>query len=368
MDPDLAISNLTDPALRLAAGLAGVVAIISFFKSIIRVGVLNQRYQDPLAFWVGRLLLHFFRFRIARLPGGRAKRHEIMIWYWPSSLIGIIAAWFLLVTVGFALLNWSLRAEATATASFVASGSALSTLGFSTPASLTGQILAILEGAIGLFLIVYLFTFLPAFMALIHERGNRVAWVYARTGPSPSGVGILHWFFRNGREGEIDALCDDWETFFRDLGQSRSFLPILSVIRPLTPSESWVCAFGAFLDALALLNTTVERKAGSAGICFDWGVAAIQSIHSAMRGTPVQPERSPALMHVERKDYDAACEQLARVGVVLKADRETAWEKFIEAHMQYEEEVAWLAAALSDPTPFWPPGPGPLDKETAGSA
>ncbi|TSA35845.1 MAG: two pore domain potassium channel family protein [Verrucomicrobiaceae bacterium] len=340
-------------ALRLAAGLAGVLAILYFFKSIIRVGVLNQRYQDPLAFWVGRVLLNLFRFRISRLPKNDPHRHEIMVWYWPCSLIGIITAWFLLVTFGFALLNWALRADATFTSAVVSSGSALSTLGFSTPTSLSGQILAIIEGAIGLFLIVYLFTFLPGFMQLIHERGSRVAWVYARTGPNPSGAEVLRWFYRNGRAGEIASLCDDWEIFFRDLGQSRSFLPILCVVRPLNPSESWVCAFGAFLDALALLNTTVDRPTESSRICFELGVTAVQNIHEAMRGTPISPERSPTLMHVRRQDYDTACGMLSKEGVALKADREAAWKDFIGAHMLYEQEIAWLAASLGDPTPFW---------------
>lgn len=235
--PD-SLASLAADAVHVTAGLAGFFSILYFFKSIIRVGVLNQRYQDPLAFWVGRLLLNLFRFRIVRLPGGAAKRHEIMVWYWPCALIGIITAWFLLVTFGFALLNWAFRADATFTGAIVSSGSALSTLGFSTPTCLSGQLLAIIEGAIGLFLIVYLFTFLPGFMGLIHERGSRVAWIYARTGASPSGAGLLHWYYRNGHGDDLDAIWADWEVFFRDLSQARSFLPILCVIRPIGPNQS----------------------------------------------------------------------------------------------------------------------------------
>ena len=350
----ISLPSLSLDALRIAACIAGIWVVYYFFKSIIRLGILNQRYQDPLAFWVGRLVLHLFQFRIRAIPGGMAKRHEIMVWYWPIALIGIIVSWFLLVTLGFALMNWAIRADATFPNAIVSSGSALSTLGFSTPSSFSGQILAIVEGAIGLFLIVYLFTFLPGFMQLIHERGSRVAWIYARTGSLPSGAALLLWLVRNGKRNEIGSLCEDWEVFFRDLGNARSFLPILTVVRTLSPSESWVCAFGAFLDALALLNTTVEKEQLSSEICFDLGVTAIKNVHLAMRGTPISPERSPALMHVKRMEYDIACEQLVSAGFALKSDRELAWTHFIQAHMQYEEEVAWLAAAISDPTPFWP--------------
>ncbi len=343
--------------LRCGAGLLGAVLIVYFFKSIIRVGILNQRYQDPAGFWTGRVILHLFRFRIAIQPGARARKNEIMAWYWPCMLIGIIAVWFVLVMVGFALLNLAFGSEKSVVSAVVASGSALSTLGFDTPNGATGQFLAIFEGAIGLFLVVYLFTFLPGFMDLINERGDRVAWIYHRAGHHPSGVGLLLWMARGHRLEGRDELWADWSVFFHKLANSRSFLPVLCVVRPLTPDNSWICAFGAFLDALALVNTTVAGATDEGKICFDNGVGAIQNTHRAMRATPISPERSPDLMHVKRSEYDAACAQLEAAGVPLVADREAAWQSFIEAHMAYEEEVAWLAAAISDPRPSWPAAP-----------
>ncbi len=346
-------SGYFEIALRALAGGLGAFFVFYFFKSLIRVGILNQRFQDPLAFWVGRVLFRGFQFRVRNLPIGAEQRNGIMAWYWPCALMSVIAVWFLLVMMGFGLLNWGFRADKEFTDAVISSGSALSTLGFSTPVSLTGKVLAIIEGAIGLFLVVYLFTFLPGLIDLISERGNRVAWIYARTGPSPSGVGLLLWYYDNGRGGEIDGVFEDWEVFYRKLAQARSFLPILCVIRPLNANESWVCAFGAFLDALALETTTVARNSPTSGICFDCAVRVIQNFHSAMRGTPINPVRSPELMHVERREYEEACRRLEAAGVALVKDREVAWKNFIQAHMSYEEEVAWLAAALADPTPVF---------------
>ncbi|MEI6071202.1 MAG: hypothetical protein WCS31_05385 [Verrucomicrobiae bacterium] len=48
---------------------------------------------------------------------------------------------------------------------------------------------------------------------------------------------------------------------------------------------------------------------------------------------------------------------LAKAGAALKTDREAAWKNFIGAHMLYEQEIAWLAAALGDPVPYWPHPP-----------
>jgi hypothetical protein len=348
------MSDFLAGLFRCGAGFLGAVFIFAFFKSIIRVGVLNQHYQDPIAFWTGRIIFQLFRVRIALQPGSRERKNEIMTWFWPCMLIGIITTWFLLVTFGFALLNFAFAAEKTFLSAIVASGSALSTLGFSTPPTITGQILAILEGAIGLFLIVYLFTFLPGFMDLIRERGNRVAWIYHRTAGQPAGVTLLVWMARNSRLNDLAALWEEWAGFFHTLANSRSFLPVLCIVRPLTPDHSWVCAFAAFLDALALVNTTVEGATEHSQICFQNGVNAFRNTHQAMRGTPISPTRDPALMHVKRSEHEAACALLEAAGVPLVKDRESAWQRFVEAHMLYEEEVAWLAAAISDPVPSWP--------------
>lgn len=341
-------------AFRCSSGFLGTSLILFFFKSIIRVGVLNQRYQDPVAFWTGRVTLYLFRIRIAIQPSARARKNDIMMWYWPCTLIGIITTWFLLVTFAFTFLNLAFGAEKSLVSATLSSGSALSTLGFATPNGTVGQFLAISEGAIGLFLVVYLFTFLPGFMDMISKRGDRVAWVYHRTGLQPSGVSLLLWLARNHPGRNHDELWQEWATFFHNLSNLRSFLPVLCVVRPLSPEYSWVCAFGAFLDALALVNTTFAGATQDSKICFDNGVSTIRNTHSAMRATPISPKRDLSLMHVKRSEYDAACAQLEAAGVKLCADRDAAWQRFIEAYMSYNEEIVWLAAAISDPLPTWP--------------
>jgi len=348
------MSELLSGVLHGAAGLLGAAFIFVFFKSIIRVGILNQEYRDPIAFWTAQVIFHLFRLRIAYLPGGRERKDEIMTWFWPCMLIGITSAWFVLVTCGFALLNLALGAEETVTAALVASGSALSTLGFSTPGSVAGKFLAIFEGGIGLFIVVYLFTFLPGFMDIIRQRGTRVAWIYHRAGQPPSGTGLLVWMARNGHLENFPEVAADWAAFFHLLANSRSFLPVLCIVRPLDTQHSWICSFGAFMDALALMNTSVAGGTEDSQICFENGVQALRNTHQSMRGTPITATSDPEKVRVSRAQYDAACALLAAAGVPLTPDREAAWERFTAAHQAYEAEIAWLAAAISDPVPAWP--------------
>src|SRR5262249_49652951 len=149
---------------------------------------------------------------------------------------------------------------------------------------------------IGLFLVVYLFTFLPGFMDIMRERGDRVAWIYHRTGESPSGVSLLTWLARNNRLNGAGAFWEEWADFYHMLANSRSFLALLCIVRPIAPHHSWICAFGAFLDALALVNTTVAGTTEESRICFENGVIAIRNTHHAMRGTPISPLRDPTRM------------------------------------------------------------------------
>lgn len=361
MDTHLLLERL----LRIAAGLGGFICIFYFFKSIIRLGVLNERYQDSLAFWVGRIALYLFRLRILLLPGGAQKRNQIMTWYWPCALFGVISAWFVLVMVAFALLNIAFGAEQSMAKALVASGSALSTLGFATPTTLNGQFLAIIEGGIGLFVVVYLFTFLPSFMDLIHERDQRIAWIYARTQETPSGIDLLEWFYNNHHESDLSMVMEDWERFFRRLAQARSFLPLLCVIRPVMLKQSWIAGIGALMDALALKSTVVANPRGGVTICFNCGVRAIQNFHAAMRGTPIGPRRDLDLWNVQREHFEVACNRLVASGVTILSDRDKAWDLFREAHRQYAGEIAWLAAAISDPLPAWPTPPQSQPPTTA---
>ena len=85
-----------------------------------------------------------------------------VLWYWPISQLILIAIWFALVVIGFACLYWAAQSVPTVEEAFIASGSALSTLGFATPPDVPGQVIAVVQGMIGLGIVVFVFTFIPA--------------------------------------------------------------------------------------------------------------------------------------------------------------------------------------------------------------
>ncbi len=69
--------------------------------------------------------------------------------------------WYTLVAVGFGAVIWGSYASPDWVQALVSSGSALSTVGFATPPNVIGQFIAFIEGGIGLFIVVFLLTFIP---------------------------------------------------------------------------------------------------------------------------------------------------------------------------------------------------------------
>ena len=186
---------------RSAAFVIGVSLVLLFLQSMLRV-VVNRQKGDPLALIVG----HVVHITVAHVASRRRTYDRIqdaLAWVLPLYVLLLIIVWFVLVQMGFSLMVWSLQAEPSLLRAFIASGSALSTLGFLTPPDLSGQLLAIPEGAFGLGIVVFFFTFIPGYQTTVQTRELRVAWLYARAGPAPTALSLMEWLHRSG--GTYDA-------------------------------------------------------------------------------------------------------------------------------------------------------------------
>src|SRR4029077_16147442 len=90
--------------------------------------------------------------------------HSVLLWLFPAYLLSLIIVYFVGAMTAFALLYWGSGAVSTWHQAFLASGSALNTLGFATPTDSIGQWIAIPEGALGLGIVgfpLYLYSQLP---------------------------------------------------------------------------------------------------------------------------------------------------------------------------------------------------------------
>ena len=327
----------------------GVVLLFVILRSMIRIALMNCHSQDFFAVLTGRAV---YMAAALRLRGNREPKetHRVLLWFFPVYILSLIVVYFLGAMTAFAFLYWGIRAVGTWHQAFISSGSGLNTLGFATPTTIAGQWLAIPEGALGLGLVVFLFTFIPGYQTVIRAREDRTSWLYVRVGGSPSGVKFLEWCQLAGGATDMRNVWEAWEDWFRMLGDTHSVLPMLTMSPSVQSGQSWVLAAAAVLDAAALTASTVEgRDAETAEVCVRTGARAFLAIADALGQIrqPVEESRD----HPSRDQHDALLTRLSSAGIPLRpaSGRDTQWKEFLSLQDQYEQAVLFVASRTFAP-------------------
>jgi hypothetical protein len=227
----------------------------------------------------------------------------------------------------------------------IASGSALSTLGFLTPPGLAGQSLAILEGAMGLGIVVFYFTFIPGYQTSIQLRQAKVAWLYARGAADLSNFTLVEYSLRCGQTS-WNALWEEWESWFRNIQESHVLAPILCFVPTVHRGQTWLAAAAVALDSVSFYLSALDEPGKPAGIvCHRTGVDALRLIANEL---PPRTRRKGALDSppVERRDFDMACKRLTALGVKVSPERDLSWFHFVQLRAEYETTLLHLAGSL----------------------
>jgi len=276
--------------------MLGLWFLFLILLSMSRIALINRHYRDFFAEMTDRVVHTSVSLR---LRGNRdtIAVHSTLLWLFPCYLLCLILVYFAGAMVAFALLYWGTGAASTWHQSLLASGSALNTLGFAVPATIAGQWLAIPEGALGLGIVVFLFTFIPGYQAVIRAREDKTSWLYVRTGDRPTGVSLLEWCQRAGIARNMRDVWESWEDWFRMLGDTHSVLPMLSMSPSVQNNQSWVLAAAAVLDAATLAASSMNTEdAESARICVRTGTRAFLAIADALGQTcKLGPLRNSAM-------------------------------------------------------------------------
>jgi hypothetical protein len=338
-----------DLLLRIAGSLVGLLMVLAFLRSMLQVALINSQRGDWLARRVGWLVYT----TIARRALRRHSYDQIqdkLAWILPTYILLLIAAWFALVQTGFSLLIWSSQAEHSLLQAVIASGSALSTLGFLTPPDVAGQLLAIPEGAMGLGIVVFLFTFIPGYQTAIQARQAKVAWLYARTGPEAAGFALVEWFQLSRKLGDMTEVWEDWEGWFRHLIETHRLAPVLAFVPTVHRGQTWLIAAVAILDAASFCISALDAKGlPSAGLCHTTGVRALRLMAAELADRRVASAAPPTGPCLNRAAFDVCCDRLASLSSPIKGDRDECWRRFTELRREYEVSLPGLATSLLVP-------------------
>jgi len=349
--------------MRVALVLAGCLGIIIYFRSIIRMVLLNRRERDVLGRAAGR-------FAVTLVQGlSRDKRsyedvQRLQAWVMPLFIFTIVSIWFLLVQLSFSFILWGVSAEPDWLRAFLSSGSALSTLGYLTPKTSLGEALATFEAAIGLGIVMLLFTFVPGYQAAIVVRERKVGWLDSRAGGRNTAcVSLLESLHRAGRTYDAN-IWEEWEAWFRGLLETHSISPVLAYVPSVYRGGSWLATSAAVLDAASLLLVSAEPKdAEAARICRETGVTALRTIAAELvgaRSSDVRaeehraPAASAALVELHGK--------LPGLGLPVAEEKDRWAQSFMTLRADYASHLRRISAATL--MPFHEPWERPRSDES----
>ena len=338
-----------DTWIRVGAFAVGFLGVVAFFQSILRVALLHRRQRDWLSTQIGSGISVVMK-HVARRQRDYDDVQRTMDWAFPIYNLSLAAVWFLLVQTSFALMIWALEVDRTWLKAFIASGSALSTLGFATPSNPVGQLLGVLEGAVGLGIVVFILGFIPGYRSAVEVRENLVGWLYARVGARPTAFSLVEWCQTADQSEDMTPIWNAGESWFRSLSETHSRTPLLALVPSTYSGRTWIGAAAIILDAASFALSSQKIKGlKSARSCHAVGVDALRQIARELPGAMNVDTAAGGGTDNLVAAFDAAYERFVAAGVLMNPDRDECRRDFLTRRSSYEGLVRSIAMATLMP-------------------
>jgi hypothetical protein len=335
--------------------LAGALLILSVlndvFQSVIVPRAVGRRFR--ISFAVFRGLWKLWPRLAWRVHGTNAEaREDFLAVYAPFTLILLLLVWTACAILGFGLIAWAWRDGFapplhTFGEGLYFAGTSLTTIGFGDIVGRNAgpRFLSIAAALTGLALLSITTAYFFALFGSFQSRETTVVLVGARAGSPPSGVNLLAIAGYSKTTGDLNALMNDAQRWAASVMESHLAYPVLAYFRSSHEHESWVGTLGTLLDAAVLLMTTVEAECGQARLFFNIGRHATGDLKRYFNLESVAP-------HVDRSEFEHACDRLAAAGYALQ-NRDEAWERFKALRASYAGSIDALARYFSIPPLQW---------------
>jgi len=333
--------------------IAGLIIVISTIFSAISTFVLPRSARSQLNRLVFGLLRGCIEF-IFRFVKSYELRDAIMAYYAPIALMTLVPTWYILVSLGYSLMYWSLRAG-DYFFDFRLSGSSLLTLGFTPPEGYLITALSFSEAMLGLIMVGLLIAYLPTMYSAFSRREQAVNMLEVRAGNPPNPFDMLSRFNRIHGLDKLADLWRSWEAWFSDVEESHTTLPALVFFRSPRSDNSWITSAGAVLDSAALTLSSIEIPYdASAALCIRAGFLALRRIADYFDiSYPRDPHYPTTPISVKREEFDEVIRKLEEAGLPLKTDREQAWLDFAGWRVNYDRVLLVLCTLVMPPQAPW---------------
>jgi hypothetical protein len=338
--------------LNILAVLIGSWIVIVTFVSAVRTFVLPRGDNVWLTRILSLQIAKTFKF-LGKVIRDESRQEAMWAYFSPLVLMLLPVVWLTLTTLGFAAIYWGIGVRPWADA-FLLSGSSLLTLGYAPVKTTLQMLLSYLDATIGLMLIALLIAYLPTMYAAFSRREVNVAKLQTYAGSPPSSVELLTRVHRIGGETYLQALWENWETWFAEVEESHTSFAPLSFFRSPKPERSWVTASGAIMDAAALRLAAIDLPfEPRAALCIRAGYLAFQSLADFF-GMEYDPNPDPSdPISITRDEFEQALDELDDVGLPLKTDRDQVWRDFAGWRVNYDKVLLGIAALTRAPYAPW---------------
>jgi hypothetical protein len=345
--------------MRIFTFIAGVAclfaALFDAFQTIILPRRATGRFRLTRVFFIATWKPWVFF--VTRLRDMR-KRESAFSYYGPMSLIFLLAMWATAMTVGFALVYYSLGSPFNDSAQgpgfrsdVYVSGTTIFTLGLGdvTPHSGWVRAVIILEAGTGFGLLAVVMGYFPVLYGAFSRREVSISLLDARAGSPPTAAELLRRHSYEGGESALSLLLVEWERWSAELLESHISYPLLCYFRSQHSNQSWISALTAVLDTSALLIAGVQgHEARQAQLTFAMARHALVDLSQIFSLLPVNDaaDRLPAARY--EKLYGLLCQN----GVSVCRDGHS-FERLREMRALYEGYAEALSDYLCMPLPPW---------------
>jgi hypothetical protein len=337
---------------RVALGLVGLAAIVAVLDAAIRTFLLPRAASVRLSRAISLVVGAAFR-RVANQRCSYEQKDRRLALYPPILLLSYQATWLAMLLVAYACLFVSAGAPSFAVG-FQLSGSSLFTLGTQAAHGPAQVALSYVEAGTGLTLLGLLIAFIPTLYGAFQRRELSVSRLTVRAGVPATPWGIIEIAQSVGSFERLDELWREWETWFIELRETHTTLPILSYYRTPIPGQTWVASAASVLDSAALFNAAIDQPASAAaGLCIRAGWLALRGLSDYFRVPyPLQPDGTEPIS-ITRDEFEGALDHIAESGAPVLPDREAAWLDFVGWRVNYDAMIEALHVRFTSPRVEW---------------
>jgi hypothetical protein len=331
----------------------GAAIVLLTLFSAISTFVLPRAARSQLNRFIFGLLRRALNF-LLHFTRTYDQRDAIMAYYSPIGLMLLVPTWYVLISIGYGAIYWSLGAGDWFTV-FQLSSSSVLTLGFTSHSDFWINVLIFSEAMIGLILVALFISYLPTMYSGFSRREQAVNLLEVRAGNPPSALEMLLRFNRIQGLNRLADYWRNWEIWFADVEESHTTLPALTFFRSPRGENSWITAAGTVLDAAAITLSAIDIPSEpSAALSLRAGFLSLRRIANYFDlPNPQDPHYPNDPISVTRDEFDLVLNKLSAAGLPLKSDREQIWRDFAGWRVNYDRSLLSLCSLVMAPSAPW---------------